>query len=176
MWIGGNTKIVDFIEEALLLGISRKLPFLPRALNKGSIIYLASLQIKHVRDIRGKLKHQTSPVIFGEFMVDHIEFIVDEIDPALNQRFSSVGLFFEWITKKQVRKEPKRRDGKRLTAGTIYVVNYKPDIEDCIVKNRNGVFSIYDPFIEAKDLKFFRGIKKFTLVNYLKDKKNGISK
>ena len=41
MWISGTRKIDDFVDESLKLGISKKLPFLPRQLNKGSKIYLS---------------------------------------------------------------------------------------------------------------------------------------
>jgi len=169
MWVGGNTKISDFIEETLKLGISRKLPFLPRQLNKGSRIYLASLQIKHIRNIDGKMRHEINPVIFGEFMVDHIEFIVDEINPIIDEKFTKKGLAFCQVTKEQERKKPKRMDGKRLTAGTIYVVNYPPDNSEIKIKERKGLFIVYEPFIEAKiGLNFFRGIKLFSLLDYLK--------
>lgn len=168
IWIGGTVKINNFIKESLHLGICRKLPFLPRKLNKGSKIYMASLQIKHVRNIEGKLRHEINPVIFGEFTVDHIEFIIDEINPLLDEKFKNKGLSFTWITKKQARKEPKRIDGKRLTVGAIYAVNYPPDLENIKVKERHGIFTIYEPYIEVKDLKFFRGIKEFNLQNYLR--------
>lgn len=167
MWISGLTKIEDFVSESYQLGICRKLPFLPRELNQGSKIYLASLQIKHVRDLQGKIKHQTDPVIFGEFTVDHIEFIVNEINPVLQDKFSKRGLIFQQITKHQTRKEPRRIEGKRLTAGTIYVVNYPPDNYEEKIKERHGVFTLYDPCIEAKGLNFFRGVMEFDIKEFL---------
>ena len=168
MWVGGNIKVVDFIKEAINLGISRRLPFIPRQLNKGSIIYLASLQIQHVRGIDGKVKHETTPVIFGQFTVDHIEFIVDGIQSNINEQFTKKGLVFCQVTKIQERKNPKRMDGKRLTAGTIYAVDYPFDNFDIKVKKRNGDFTVYEPYLGASGLKFFRGIKEFDLYDYIK--------
>lgn len=167
IWISGTRKINEFVEESLKLGISRKLPFLPRQLNKGSKIYLASLQIEHERNMQGKLRHKTNPVIFGEMTVDHIEFIVDEVNPILDQKFKDRGLSFCWITKQQARKEPKRKEGKRLTANTMYVVNYPPDLKDMKIKERKGSFVLYNPFIQVQGLVFCRGIKKFDLFEYL---------
>jgi len=167
MWIRGTTKIEDFIEESLQLGISKKLPFLPRLLNKGSKIYLASLQIKLVRDIRGKIKHETNPIIFGEFVVNHVDFIVNTIEPLLNKKFEKRGLVFQQLTKKQTRKEPRRKEGKRLTIGSIYAVNYPPDDYTKKIENRKGIFTIYNPFLSIKGIKFFRGLKYFDLDDYL---------
>ena len=171
VWVSGLFKISDFIDEAIQLGISKKLPFLPRQLNKGSVIYLASLQISHVRNPAGKLKHETKPVIFGQFNVDHIDFIVNEVNPILQERFTKRRLEFRQITKVQARKEPKRKDGKRLTAGTIYMVNYAPDNYEEKIKERQGDFIVYEPFISIPDIKFFRGIKIFNLQEYLKRRK-----
>lgn len=171
MWCSGLVKIEDFINEALQLGISKKLPFLPRKINKGSKIYLASLQIKHIKNIEGKVKHETNPVIFGEFEVDHIEFIVDEVNQVIQDKFSKRGLEFKQITKIQSRKEPRRIDGKRLSSGSIYVVNYPPDNFDEKIKERHGVFTIYNPYISAAGLNFFRGIMEFNLQDFLKWKK-----
>jgi len=170
MWVCGEVKILDFIEEGLRLGISRKLPFLPRQLNKGSKIHLASLQITHVRNPAGKLRHENKPVIFGDFTVDHVEFIVDEINSKIDETFTKKGLAFCQITKVQARKEPRRMDGKRLTSGSMYAVNYPPDSVER-VKERQGLLTIYHPYIEATGLNFFRGIKGFELSGYLKWRK-----
>lgn len=171
VWVSGLFKISDFIDEAARLGISKKLPFVPRQLNKGSKIYLASLQISHVINPAGKLKHETKPVIFGEFEVDHIDFIVNEINPILQEKFLQRGLEFRQITKEQARKEPKRKYGKRLTAGTIYVVDYLPDNYEVKIKERQGNFVVYEPFISIPEIKFFRGVRIFDLNKYLKEKK-----
>ena len=167
MWVSGTRKISDFVDEALRLGISKKLPFLSRKLNKGSKIYLASLQIEHYRNIENKLRHKTTPVIFSEFIVDHVEFIVEDINPLLDEKFKSKGLSFCWITKNQARKEPKRSEGKRLTAGAMYAVDYPPDSKDVKIKERTGALTVYDPYVEIKGVKFFRGVKEFDLIDYL---------
>lgn len=172
-WVDGNKRIVDFVEEAVHLGVSKKLPFLPRHLNKGSKIYLASLQITHYRNEEGKRRHKNTPVIFGHFIVDHIEFIVDEFNPKLDEIFKAKGLAFCQVTKAQARKEPARIDGKRLTAGAIFAVNTPPDVPDSRVKARQGMLAVYNPFVGIHGgLKFFRGIKEFELQQYLKFLKN----
>jgi hypothetical protein len=171
LWVSGLIKIDDFVDESVRLGISRCLPFLPRGLNKGSKIYLASLQIHHFRNIDGKVKHETNPVIFGEFEVDHVDFIVDKFNQLLQDKFTRRGLIFQQLTKIQTRKEPKRKDGKRLTANTIYAVNYPPDNYEEKVKKREGNFTVYNPYIPCGDIKFFRGVKIFDISKYLRLKK-----